>query len=188
MKSNELRLLFELAQNKGCKFTNFTYRSTESGELASHTVLFGIDYKAAIQRDLKYLGKLRDIVGKKKYGAPGAALEFQAIEELISSLEKSLKNYDGTALSKEAAEKDTYESVFPGIKQHKDTGAYYLYGLALKKKVIEPGKNDKKTVKSKDLTIAKDKIRARLRTNRYRQFRLNSINKAVVNGNALILE
>jgi hypothetical protein len=187
MNSNELRLLFELAQNKGCKFTTLVYRSAESGELARHTLLFGVDYKTAIERDLKFLRRLKKIIGNKKYGTPGAVLDFQAVEELIASLEKSLVKHSSP--TQDDTDKDVYDYIFPGVKQHKDTGAYYLWALGVKKDVIEPGtKGSKKTVNSKPLTVAKDRIRTKLRTNQYRQFRLSNVGKATFNGNTLVLE
>lgn len=183
MQSNELRLLFELAQSKGCKFTSLTYRSTESGELARHTLLVGADYKAALERDLKYIKRVQRNISKKSTDP----LFVQAVTEISEGLEKSLSKYDGEQLKKDIADKDVYESIFPGVKQHKDTGAYYLWGMGVSKKVITEGKPSKPT-KSKDLTIVKDKIRAKLRNSKYRQFKLNNIDKATVNGTTLNLE
>lgn len=197
MNSKELGLLFTLAQQKGCKFTTLVYRSTESGELARHTLLFGADYKSAIEKDLRYLKRYKALKGSVKVSSlPGvpadviasARLEFIAIDELIDGLQQSLAKYDGDQLKKAEEEKDVYTSVFPGVKQHKDTGVYYLWALGLRKKVIEPATKPKKTVKSRDLTIAKDRIRTKLRTNRYRQFRLSNIGKAVINGGTLVIE
>jgi len=183
MNPNELRLLFELAQNKGCKFTTLTYRSASTGELARHTLLFGVDYKKSLERDLKFLKRL-----KNRYEAVVTpTLQYQAVVELIESTENALSKYDGETLSKEATDKDIYESIAPGVKQHKDTGEYYIWAFGVSKDVIEPGKPSK-PVKSKPLTIEKDRIRSRLRGNNYRNFKLRNITKAAVNGNTLILE
>lgn len=189
MTPNELRLLFELAKNKGCKFTTLTYRSSESGELAKHTLLFGVDYKAALERDLKYLQRLEKRLGALNYGkaTQDQLLLFQAATELVESTKKSLAKYDGDQLSKEARDKDIYNIIYPGVKQHKETGAYYLWALDYKKTVIQPGKPSKPT-NSKPLTVAKDRIRRKLRSNRYRNFRLDNITKASVNGNTLVIE
>lgn len=189
MNPNELRLLFELAQNKGCKFTTLTYRSASSGELARHTLLFGVDYKHALERDLKYLKRLLRVIGsrKMKTSKPDDLLLFTACEELIASAEKSLAKYDNDKLTKEAAEKDVYNHIVPGVKQHKNTGEYYIWAFRQSKEVLQSGKPSK-PVNSKPLTIAKDKIRSKLRTESYANFKLSNITKAAVNGNTLILE
>ena len=186
MTPNELRLLFELAKNKGCKFITLTYTSTE-GETAKHTIAFGSNYKNALERDLKYLKRLRDRFGRMTLTQDGLLL-FQAVTELVESTEKSLAKYDGDELSKSAKEKDVYNTIFPGVKQHKETGAYYLWGQAVRKTVIKPASTTKNAPNSKPLTIAKDRIRRKLRTNRYRQFRLDSVAKSAVNGDTLVIE
>jgi lipoate-protein ligase A len=171
MNTDEIRILFELAKTKGCKFTALTYRSVDTGELARHTLLFGVDYSAAIERDLKYLKRVKNKL---------SGLTLQACEELIQSLEKSR-----TKVSSPPEEEDVYESVVPGIKHHKQTGVYYLYAFAMKKTVVEPATTPRKTVNSKPLTVEKEKLRARLRTSKYRQFRLDTIARCAVNGGVL---
>jgi hypothetical protein len=190
MTPNELRLLFELAKSKGCKFVNLTYRSSESGELARHTLLFGVDYKQALERDLKYLERVYKRIGRLNYAqaTDEQKLLFTAISELLDSTKNSLAKYDGNELSKAAKEKDIYNTIYPGVKQHKETGAYYLWALAHKKVVLQAGTTSTKTVNSKPLTIAKDRVRSKLRSNRYRNFRLDNVAKAAVNGNTLVIE
>lgn len=182
MNANELRVLFELAKNKGCKFTTLTYRSTESGELARHTLLFGVDYKSAIEHDLAYLNKLKKYVDRKSIKTSDDQLFVQAVNELVNAMEKSKTKQDTAP-----AADNVYDFIFPGIKQHKDTGVYYIWGFAHRKVVLEPGK-DLKPSKSKDVTLVKDKIRNKLRTTKYRQFKLSNIGKATVNGNTITVE
>jgi hypothetical protein len=65
---------------------------------------------------------------------------------------------------------DDNGSYIKGVKLHTATDTLHIYGLVVHKRLIIPG--NYKTVNSKPLTIAKDKLRHLTPVGKFRQFRL----------------
>jgi len=138
------------------------YRSATSGEVADHQICFHFSYATALE---KSIATLETVV-------PADDLEAQAKGELIASYSKSLEKVTTEPLEIIG---DHYDRVLDadgapikGVKVHRETGALHLFGLALNKRVITPGTY--KEVKSRPLTLAKDKLRKGLPVERFRQF------------------
>ena len=173
MTNDQIKLAFALAKNKGCRFVSLKY-TNQKGEQAKHQILIGVDYAAAQQKDL-------DVLKMLKEQAIMDDIHEQALDELIAGIEKSQAK-----TVTEKVEESPYEIVAPGLKQHKDTGSFYLYGFSRSKTVLKEG--EKITTVSSQLTIAKNEIRKFLRTDRYRQFKFDEIKVCRVNGNEFELE
>lgn len=163
MNQNLVRALKRVADTAGCRFASITYKSKETGEIARHTLLLGVNVERAYKRDLSvYKGKSARLQG----------VESVACGELIVSLEESLTV--GIGNNSAYTCKDVYTPVAPGIKTHNETGAVYVNGFSLGKKVLQPGVY--KAVKSSDKTLAKNALRKIGKMGRFRQFVIDPAN------------
>lgn len=168
-------LLTRLRKIKTCRIIQLTYTSKGTGELAKYTLLIGVNYERVYRRDLKLLRSFRS--DREKFLKVKDDLqvlndiEYVALEELIASMEESL--HLGIGNNTNYTNKDTYQSIFPGCKQHLETKAIYIQGYLIKKQTIQPGTY--KEVKSKLLTLAKNSFRKRLKLGRFRTFDISLI-------------
>jgi hypothetical protein len=138
--------------------------SNDHGEVADYSIIFHINYRSALERSLLQLESI----------VPENDLEAQAKKELITSYKTSLEKMDTIPLE-EAEENYTYfkdENGHPikGVKLHKENNTLYLYGLVVHKRVLIPG--NYKEVKSRPLTLAKNKLKRDLSVNKFRQFKI----------------
>lgn len=181
------QLVAEASTVAAPRFISLKYRN-EAGELATHTLLIGVNMVKAYQRDLglilKYLE--RDNLTK---------LQREAAEAIGESLAESLTLGIGYNMAyvhgPNAA--DTYVQILPGIDVNKgngnpdDAGTVYLMAYSQRKTVHEAG--EYKKVNSRPLTLAKKEVRKalHLRTDRIRRFKLKEVVKASLNGKTLVL-
>ncbi len=138
------------------------YTSATSGEVADHQIVFHMSYGNALERSILMLEAV----------VPCDDLEAQAKSELLASYGKSLDKVRTEPLEVVG---EVYDRVLDadgkpikGCKVHRESGELHLFGLAHSKRVIKPGTY--KEVKSRPLTIAKDKLRKGLPVERFRQF------------------
>jgi len=152
------------ATTKGCKFMSFLYQSKGTGEVSKYQINFGIDYHNACEHDKTAL---------EAY-TPQGEVEITAKSEMLQSLTETLTE----GVSSSYTQKDTFESIGKGIRQHKETGEIYLYGFVQSKEQIEPPTTPKKEVKSRPLTLAKKAIEKAcgFKRNKFGQFILNPSN------------
>jgi hypothetical protein len=166
MKNISIKALDTLRESteKGCRFLTFLYQSKGTGEVAKYQVNFGISYHAACESDKALL---------EGY-TPENEIEAQAKAEILQSLMETLT----TGVSSSYTQKDTFESIGKGMRQHKETGEIYIYALVHSKEQIEPPVNPKKAVNSSAKTLAKRSIEKALdmKRNRFAQFILNPEN------------
>jgi hypothetical protein len=154
---------------KGCKFITFLYQSKGTGEVSKYQINFGISYHSACESDKALL---------EGYN-PADEIEVEAKEEMLKSLTETLTE----GVSSSYTQKDTFETIGKGIRQHKETGEIYIYGFIQSKEQIEPPTKPKKPVNSSAKTLAKRKIEKALemKRNKFGQFILNPDNIAGVN-------
>lgn len=167
IKINALDILRE-STTTGCKFISFLYMTKGTGETSRYTLNFGIDYKAACEADKASLEAFE----------PQSDVEAQAKEQMLVSLTETLTQ----GVSSSYTQKDTFDHIGKGIRQHKETGEIYLYGFVQQKEQVAPAINPKKPVNSRPLTLAKRNIEKVLdfKRNRFGQFILNPENIAGV--------
>lgn len=138
------------------------YQSKTSGEIADHQIVFHMSYSSALERSIRALG----------FVEANGELEVQAKEELLQSYQKSLDRIHSEPLEvlgdSYSRVTDADGNVIKGCKIHRESGELHLFGLHLNKRVIVPGTY--KEVKSRPLTLAKDKLRRGLPVERFRQF------------------
>lgn len=152
------------ATEKGCRFMSFLYTSKGTGETNRYTINFGIDYRAAVEHDKAAL---------EAY-VPKNELETQAKEQMVESMRQTIEE----GVSSSYTQKDTFDNIGKGIRQHKETGEVYIYGFVESKEQVAPPTNPKKPVNSRPLTLAKKSIEKAcgFKRNRFGQFILSTEN------------
>ena len=160
-------------------FVSFTYRAKESNELAKHVIILGAKTENLYKRDLEVLAVMLENL---------SGLALQAATELAASRHESLTVGIGNNSQYTLAGQYQYVEGFDGVQFHTDAEGTHVYvnGLSHSKTVIEEGTY--KVVKSRPLTIEKNKIRKELPSSRFRTFRLDSVKSARINGDTLELE
>lgn len=141
---NNIQILKE-ATEKGPTFVSFLYQKKTTGEVARYTLNFGIDYRAAVAEDCE----------KLKAYTPNGELEIQAKDEMLKSMTETLEE----GVSSSYTQKDTYETIAKGIRQHKENGNIYIAGYVHSKEQVEPPTKEEKPVNSRPLTLAKNSIK-----------------------------
>jgi hypothetical protein len=146
------------------------YRN-ENFEIANYSISFNMSYTNALQRSIATLEGL----------SLQTDLERQAREELLTSYRKSLSNPEKVEEREPAYTYyvDADDKPIKGIKLHIATGTLHLYGLVSQKRILLPGIY--KTVNSKPLTIAKQKLSRLCSVGKFRQFKLTSNNVDSIN-------
>jgi hypothetical protein len=166
MKNIAIKALDTLRESteKGCRFLTFLYQSKGTGEVAKYQINFGISYQSACESDKALL---------EGY-TPEDETETEAKAEMLKSLTETLTE----GFSSSYTQKDTFENIGKGIRQHKETGEIYIYGFVQSKEQVEPPITPKKAVNSSAKTLAKRKIEKALvmKRNKFAQFILNPDN------------
>jgi hypothetical protein len=174
--------LFQMLQGvTGVQFASLTYRTKATDEVARYTLLLGASvenaYKGDIQKVEEALPTLTD------------ALDIQAAQEIIASLRQSIDRGIGNN------DAYTLQGVYTptgiaGVFINTNDNALHLRNVFVQSKVVLAVGKPRKAVVSKPLTIAKDKLKKALglRSNKLRQFALDNITKAKVNGDTIVFE
>ncbi len=168
------QLIEAINRGKGAKFASFTYRAKGTGELAKVTIVLGASTESLYKRDLAAL----EIIHPTLTG-----LELEACAKIMASRRESLEKGIGNNSAYTNADTYVYPVGLSGIRVHKETGALYVNGLIVDKKVIEPGTY--KEVKSRPLTLARNAIEKNLPSSKYRMYTLPNVLRAALNGEVL---
>jgi hypothetical protein len=140
--------------NKSARFASLLYRSKESGELARYTILLNAKYDRCLRADVAKLEAMLPTL---------TGLDKQAAEELLAS---KLASLNGTQTGYTRA--GTCEAQGNGNVQVSTKHVVYIRGFRVSKETIEEGTF--KMVKSAAKTIAKNKIRKQLKSDRCRDW------------------
>ncbi len=157
----------------GCRLACLTYESKGSGEIARHTIALGVSLENAYRKDLATLeGKRPALEGIKAV----------ACDEMIASLKNSLEK--GIGENDNYTNKDTYIHIAPGVKLHEEAGKLHIYGFTVRKETIVEGTFKK--VDSNAKTLAKKELQKGLKTSKFRQFAVDSLEVAALQGKRLV--
>jgi hypothetical protein len=118
-----------------------------------------------------------------------SGLDKQAAEELLNSFTASL-NGTQENYTKEHVYADVSDSsgkTVQGIKRNINDSSLQIFGLLHSKVQITPPTIEDKPVKSRPLTIAKNKLRKELPVGKFREFALENLNVVKLNGETLEL-
>jgi hypothetical protein len=159
----------------GAKFASVTYTNAE-GETARYTLLLGADYGRLLRTSLIAVSR-KPVIGE---------LNRTAKNNVVLSLNKSIKANDAGTVSDDYNCKDTYEHITPGIKANTNDGVFHIYGIVMSKKVLIPVA--KKADTRRPLTKAQDELKAGTAISKYRQFKITSedMHKVVIGGRELV--
>lgn len=169
------KLIEKLKEITGVSFVSVTYVNQQNEK---HQTLFnvGVDYDKAKQKDIEYLKKL-DV------SSLNSSIDVELLEEarveLLSSFQTPSKN-------RSEGIKNAYTHLGAGLKVHNEKGTLFVYGMKVKKTVLEEG--DKKEDTRKPLTKAKDEIRKHLKTSQYRQYEIGRSFQYSLKGDTIIFE
>ena len=177
-----LAVIRQVAANKGNRFASLVYRAKESGELARHTILIGFSYHNSVVESLAQVRAMKFDAG---------SIEAQAQADLIASFEKTLAAHAEEKQNADYTKGEAYDDVsldgvpVSGIRYNKNDGSFKLFGLSVKKDVLENGVF--KVVKSSALVLAKNKIRRELPVGKFREYAIeeNALAAAKMNGETL---
>ena len=152
------------ATEKGCKFMTFLYTSKGTGETSKYQINFGIDYHNAVEADKLALESYE----------PKDELEKEAKTQMLQSMTETLTE----GVSSSYTQKETFDNIGKGIRQHRETGELYIYGFVQSKEQVAPPTKEKKPVNSRPLTLAKKSIEkaCEFKRNRFGQFILTPQN------------
>lgn len=181
MSDNIAKLVGMLAVGKDAQFASFVYRSKGTNELAKIVVKLGAKTEDLYNEDMVLLKAILESIDPET-----EPLRFEACSKIIASREESLTV--GIGKNSAYTHQDTY--VYPvglaGFRIHKETGEVYVNGLIHNKVTLEEG--EYKVVKSRPLTIEKQKIEKDLPSGKFRQYTLRGIQKVTMNGVTLEIE
>lgn len=162
--------------NNSPRFISIRGYENKYGEIAHQTILTGNCYTNVMKKDIEKLENLHY-----------SDAEYE--EERVKMLEKKKRNYEGgeKRTKDSQAQIDAYETPFPGVKVHKETGNVFIQGYGIKKQVIQKGDYPERNKQRK--TIIKDQIKkdADLLSDKYKQFYVNNIEEIKMNGETLVL-
>lgn len=159
MKNTTLRVI----SRKGSTFVGVrAYESKGTGEVAHHTIVAGYSYENAKLHDLQAVrnAKAADLASQ-------IDMPVELVQEALTAIEESLIKPDK---ARSEAQINAYHHIGTGMKVHVETGALYVHGLTVNKKVLQAGTY--KTVNSKPITICKNKVKKALglRTDKVRTY------------------
>ena len=116
-------------------------------------------------------------------------LDKQAADELLNSFVASLNGTQENYTKQEiyADVTDSSGKTVQGIKRNINDNSLQIFGLLHSKVQITPPTIEDKPVKSRPLTIAKNKLRKELPVGKFREFALENLNVVKLNGETLEL-
>lgn len=161
-----------------CQFVGFTYTSKGTGEVARYTLQIGVSYKGLIEKSILEM----DTRETEFRAGPLGNEAFTAVREsLVESLAAMAEGREHAAFTKAGV----YVQICPGLKMNLRDGSLEICGVQHARKVITPGVY--KTVNSRPLTIAKDRIRGELPIAKYRTLAVDpgTIHGTRINGEIL---
>ena len=162
------------------RFASFTYCSRSTGEVARYTLQLGFSYLNILQKSIEELEVDKQIM---------VDLPRQAADEILISLNASLS---GTQTK--YTKKDIYEDykvdgkTIQGLKINKNDGSLKIFGLISAKVQITPPVTPHKKSNSAPLTKEKNRITKTLPIGRFREFALDNLVMAKINGETLVIE
>jgi hypothetical protein len=167
---------------KGTSFVGVRDYSNTQGEVSNYTINAGFSYVNVLTNDYQNLiEKQNDIFAVLKKSYPIAVVK-KAYSELLTSLEKRLSDEKtkeqlraegDKTIAQSDAQINAYINLAKGVKLHKDTMQLHVFGLVVRKTILQP--TEYKETKSRELTIVKNKIKklCEFKQDKYRTFIFN---------------
>jgi len=173
MENQVIALIIKSAQQKGAKFVAVNSYKTKEGEISNYVINTNVNFDGLKQADIEHLQSL---------SYEGIAEEARVA--LLESLEANRN--DETRSNQSQAQLDAYTYITPAIKVHNETKNLYVVGQRVKKTVLVAGTY--KEVKSRPLTIEKNKIKKNLKTEKYRNFLVGNMAEIKMQGSKFVFD
>jgi len=168
------KLLTKIAdQSKKARFASFLYRNNKN-ELARYKIQLGFNYinlveKSALQLQLE------------SENMQGQTLD--AAKSLLASFQKTIEGSNfNPAKAAYKPVKDRHGKTIQGVKLNQNDNSLQVYGLICSKIIIENGKPVKKSSSLNSV------LRSNLPVGRFREFNLEGVKVAKMDGDVLVLE
>jgi len=151
---------------KGTSFLGMQNYTNKQGEKSNYLLIAGFSYENAMQHDFNTLKGMQNEVFAELEKSHKKELVLQAYTNLFESLEKRLSSEEVKQALREQNDKtirlsdgqsEAYETLAKGIRRHIETNEIHVFGLVVRKKVLEP--IEYKETKSRELTIVQNKIK-----------------------------
>lgn len=164
---------------KSTSFVGIRNYANKQGEISNQTILAGISYENCLLNDFKVLQEKEKelfVILQNEYSKEVIEKAYQnvftSLEKRLSSEEVKevlrLENDKTIALSD--AQINAYKHLAKGVKMNKETLQIHIFGLVVKKTILQP--IEYKETKSKELTIVQNKIKklCNFKQDKYRTF------------------
>lgn len=184
----------ELLASRGATFARITYTNAH-GEHYRETLVLGVDYGRCLRDNAETLAPLVSwVTGQGSVDALAfyrADVQRRAAFELFASNCDSLSG-KGNALDVHAEAGTFGPMVVDGVtvrggKVHNVTGEKYVDGLSVSGSRVVIVVGEYPPDKRRELTVAKDVIRATLATSRYRRYRFDAMTRIAMRGEMLVV-
>lgn len=167
---------------KGTTFVGIREYENKQGEVSNYTLLVGINFENVLIHDFKALQEKQIEMFLELEKTHDKNIVFEAYNKVYDSLEKRLSDEQtkenlrlqgDSTINASDAQKDAFKYIAKGVKQHLETKELHIFGLVIKKTVLEP--IEYKTVNSRELTIVQNKIKkyCGFKQDKYRTFIFN---------------
>lgn len=176
--TNAIELIKTLVK-AGPGFASLTYKSKGDGSVARYTVNLGFSYQNLLEKSIQELNAKIDNGDYK-------GDELLAANEVMASLQKSLQAQKNGTQSEDYTRKGLMTPIGNGVSLNHDN-SIQIFGLIQNKKILIEGA-PKKAVKSKPMTILKNKIKKELPVSKFREFALDKENISLVRANGDTIE
>lgn len=182
MENKIAQIAKQVTALKHVQFASLTYLSKKANELARYTVNLGFSYHNAV---VKSVTELEILIAENT--ATWTELQKQAAEEVMASLKKTLEAHANGEQNEDYTKKGQYIHIGNGLNLNTTDNTLQLFGLVNSKVVITEGEH--KEVKSRPLTVEKNKIRRQLTVSKFREFALDNsqVGGVKVNGESIEL-
>jgi hypothetical protein len=151
----------------------------KQGEKSNYLINSGVSYLKILNDDLASLNHLKFAIFEILQKDYSTELIEQAFNNVLTSLHKRLADEETKELLRAEGDKtiaqsdaqiDAYINLATGVKLHKDSLKIHVYGLVVRKTILEP--IEYKKVNSRDLTIVQNKVKkyAGFKQDSYRTF------------------
>jgi hypothetical protein len=164
---------------KGTSFVGIQGYENSKGEVSNQTIVAGITYEKCLVNDFNSLQEKQNEIFDKLQKEFSLEILTKAYQNVFNSLEKrlsseevkeELRRQNDKTIKLSDAQKDAYLHIAKGIKLHIETQKLHIFGLVVRKKVIQS--IEYKETKSRELTIAQNKIKklCEFKQDKYRNF------------------
>ncbi len=164
---------------KSTSFVGIRNYENKQGEVSNQTIVAGITYENCLLNDFKVLQEKQNEVFETLQKDYSNELILQAYQNVYNSLEKrlsseevkeALRQQNDKTIALSDAQIDAYTHLAKGVKQNKETLQIHIFGLVVRKQVLQA--IEYKETKSRELTIVQNKIKklCQFKQDKYRNF------------------